>query len=101
MIQPTDMINHHHHRQYSYNPYAYTQNATNLITTKVSNMFDELVKRSLDLEAIVKDTYTMSNSTRREVQDGFMALIPIVSQHVGGGGSDRSGGGGSGEVLCE
>lgn len=88
------------HRQYSYNPYAYTQNATNLITTKVSNMFDELVKRSLDLEAIVKDTYTMSNLTRREVQDGFMALIPIVSQQVGGG-SDRGGSGGSGEVLCE
>lgn len=71
-----------------------------LISTKVSNMFDELVKRSLDLEAIVKDSFTMSNKTRQEVQDGFTALIPIMSQLSMGSGLERSSGS-SGEVMCK
>lgn len=51
-----------------------------LVTSKVTNMFDELVKRSQNLEAIASETLALSNVTRRELQDGFRAFIPIVSQ---------------------
>nr|CAD7395662.1 unnamed protein product [Timema cristinae] len=45
------------------------------ITTKVNNISSEMLQRTHILESLSKDSMSLCNATRREVQDGFRSLI--------------------------
>ncbi|CAL8108810.1 unnamed protein product [Orchesella dallaii] len=81
-------------------PYNHT--SVQLITSKVNNMFEELVTSSKVVEKSLHDTFVMSNLTRREVQDGFRVFIPIanqISHNSNARGRSVSSAGSSGEVM--
>jgi hypothetical protein len=97
-----------------------------LLGNKVTNMFEDLMRRSTSMETTLKDAITLTNFTRKDVHDGFRTILASSTgavqvpshqhghhgrnynshSHNGGG---RSGGGGgissnsgsSSEVMCK
>jgi hypothetical protein len=49
--------------------------AQQLLGNKVTNMFEDLMRRSSSMETVLKDAVSLANVTRKDVHDGFRTLI--------------------------
>ncbi|CAG7836974.1 unnamed protein product [Allacma fusca] len=56
---------------------------SNLITNKVSNMFDDLIERSVRMENSIRESLSVSNATRREFQESFRSLMAFRARTTG------------------
>ncbi|XP_066991477.2 putative leucine-rich repeat-containing protein DDB_G0290503 isoform X2 [Anabrus simplex] len=49
--------------------------------TKITNMYNELWRRTQVLEALSKDSMSLSNATRRELQDGLRSMSVQINRY--------------------
>lgn len=105
--------------------FAELQNQTTtqyqLLGNKVTNMFEDLMRRSSSMEGLLKDAVSIANVTRRDVHDGFRTVLALspssTSQNYNNnqqrsynsrsnsyGNNNNNGGGGgasSSELMCK
>jgi len=73
--------------------------STHLLVNKMTNMFEDLLIRSTNLDGSLRELKTIANITRKDVQDGFRALFSSQraqhsSQFLTSTSNNNGGGGG-------
>lgn len=60
-----------------------TTNQYQLLGNKVTNMFEDLIRKSSSMEMMLKDAVSIANITKKDVHDGFRAVLASSSSSLG------------------